>query len=220
MNYNAAHFRKEASVRLTLRASYYEKILRSAFPPPPDAFSPKPSLAPSRIPAFALTSPWAGRQATLHELAPQTAAGTCFLRAGRALCPLCTRSKMTAAPALAVSKIAGEKTKTGEMGCEEMQSVLSQRTAVLFCCGAELYHWRGSLHGGGMALPWLQLFVSGVFAAEKIKQQASPGGKSCRGCNSLRGSFVFQTERPNFDKNEVCVCQPKRSIPLPRPALT
>ena len=117
--------------------------------------------------------------------------------------PLCTRSKMTAAPALAVSKIAGEKTKTGGMGCEEMQSVLSQRTAVLSCCGAELYHWRGSLHGGGVALPWLQLFVSGVFAAEKIKQQASPGGKSCRGCNSLRGSFVFQTERPNFDKNEV-----------------
>ena len=134
--------------------------------------------------------------------------------------PLCTRSKMTAAPALAVSKIAGEKTKTGGMGCEEMQSVLSQRTAVLSCCGAELYHWRGSLHGGGMALPWLQLFVSGVFAAEKIKQQASPGGKSCRGCNSLRGSFVFQTERPNFDKNEVCVCQQKLSNPLPRPALT
>lgn len=25
----------------------------------------------------------------------------------------------------------------------------------------------------------------------------------CLGCNSLRGSFVFQTERPNFDKNEV-----------------
>ena len=54
--------------------------------PPPDAFSPKPSLAPSRIPAFALTSPWAGRQATLHEFAPQTAAGTHFLRAGWALC--------------------------------------------------------------------------------------------------------------------------------------
>ena len=86
MNYNAAHFRKEVLVRLTLRASYYEKILRSAFPPPPDAFSPKPSLAPSRIPAFALTSPWAGRQATLHEFAPQTAAGTHFLRAGWALC--------------------------------------------------------------------------------------------------------------------------------------
>lgn len=143
-----------------------------------------------------------------------------FCVQGGRFAPFCTRSKMAAAPALAVSKIAGEKTKTGEMGCEEMQSVLSQRTAVLSCCGAELYHWRGSLHGGGMALPWLQLFVSGVFAAEKIKQQASPGGKSCRGCNSLRGSFVFQTERPNFDKNEVCVCQPKRSIPLPRPALT
>lgn len=143
-----------------------------------------------------------------------------FCVPGGRFAPFCTRSKMAAAPALAVSKIAGEKTKTGEMGCEEMQSVLSQRTAVLSCCGAELYHWRGSLHGGGMALPWLQLFVSGVFAAEKIKQQASPGGKSCRGCNSLRGSFVFQTERPNFDKNEVCVCQQKLSNPLPRPALT
>lgn len=86
MNDNAAQFRKEVSVRFTLRASIIEKILRSAFPPPPDAFSPKPSLAPSRIPAFALTSPWAGRQATLHEFAPQTAAGTHFLRAGWALC--------------------------------------------------------------------------------------------------------------------------------------
>ena len=117
--------------------------------------------------------------------------------------PLCTRSKMAIAPALAVSKIAGEKTKTRGMLYEKMQSVLSQRTVVFSCCGAESCYRRESLYGGGMALPWLQLFVSGVFAAEKIKQQASPGGKSCRGCNSLRGSFVFQTERPNFDKNEV-----------------
>ena len=134
--------------------------------------------------------------------------------------PLCTRSKMAAAPALAVSKIAGEKTKTEGTYYEKVQPVLSRWTVVLSCRSAELYHWRGSLHGGGMALPWLQLFVSGVFAAEKIKQQASPGGKSCRGCNSLRGSFVFQTERPNFDKNEVGSCQPNQSIPLPRPALT
>lgn len=126
-----------------------------------------------------------------------------FCVPGGCSAPLCTQSKMAAAPALAVSKIAGEKTKPEGTYYEKVQSVLSQRTAVLSCCGAELYHWRGSLHGGGMALPWLQLFVSGVFAAEKIKQQASPGGKSCRGCNSLRGSFVFQTERPNFDKNEV-----------------
>lgn len=203
MNYKAAHFRKEASVRLTLRASYYEKILRSAFPPPPDAFSPKPSLAPSRIPAFVLTSPWAGRQATLHEFARRLLRAHTFCVPGGRSAPLCTRSKMAAAPALAVSKIAGEKTKTEGTYYEKVQPVLSQRTAVLSCCGAELYHWRGSLHGGGMALPWLQLFVSGVFAAEKIKQQASPGGKSCRGCNSLRGSFVFQTERLNFDKNEV-----------------
>lgn len=44
--------------------------------------------------------------------------------------PLCTRSKMTAAPALAVSKIAGEKTKTGGMLYEKMQPVLSQWTVV------------------------------------------------------------------------------------------
>lgn len=117
--------------------------------------------------------------------------------------PLCTRSKMTAAPALAVSKIAGEKTKTGGTYYEKMQPVLSRWTVAFSCCGAESFYRRGSLHGGGVALPWLLLFVSGVFAAEKIKQQASPGGKSCRGCNSLRGSFVFQTERLNFDKNEV-----------------
>lgn len=134
--------------------------------------------------------------------------------------PLCTRSKMAAAPALAVSKIAGEKTKTGEMFYEKMQPVLSQWTVVFSCCGAKHFYRRESLHGGGMALPWLRLFVSGVFTAEKIKQQASPGGEKCRGCNSLRGSFVFQTERPNFDKDEVCVCQPNRSIPLLRPALT
>ena len=116
--------------------------------------------------------------------------------------PLCTRSKMAAAPALAVSKIAGEETKTGGEKYEEMQPVLSQRTVVFSCCGAEFYRWRESLHGGGVDLPWLNLSVSGRFAAEKIKQQTSPSGKNCWGCNSLRGLFVFQTERPNFDKNE------------------
>lgn len=68
--------------------------------------------------------------------------------------PLCTRSKMTAAPALAVSKIAGEKTKTGGMLYEKMQSVLSQRTVVFSCCGAESCYRRESLHGGGMAPPF------------------------------------------------------------------
>ena len=84
-----------------------------------------------------------------------------------------------------------------------MESILSQRTAVFSYCDVEFYHCEKSLHGSGMALPWRYLFAARVFAAEKIKQQASPGGKSCRGCNSLRGSFVFQTERLNFDKNEV-----------------
>ena len=30
-----------------------------------------------------------------------------------------------------------------------------------------------------------------------------PGSFYRRGCNSLRGSFVFQTEQRNFDKDEV-----------------
>ncbi|MFR2493598.1 MAG: hypothetical protein ACLS8W_07785 [Faecalibacterium prausnitzii] len=191
MNYNAAHFRKEVLVRLTLRASYYEKILRSAFPPPPDAFSPKPSLAPSRIPAFALTSPWAGRQATLHEFCPQILRAHTFCVPGGRSAPLCTRSKMTAAPALAVSKIAGEKTKTGGMLYEKMQPVLSQWTVVFSCCGAELFYRRESLYGGGMALPWLRLFVSGCFAAEKIKHSCSPGGKRTTGAAILCGARSY-----------------------------
>lgn len=134
--------------------------------------------------------------------------------------PLCTRSKMAAAPALAVSKIAGEKTKTGGISHEKMESILSQRTAVFSYCDVEFYHCEKSLHGGGVALPWLDLSMSGCFTAEKIKQKQPRRGKICRGCNSLRGSFVFQTEQRNFDKNEVCVCQRNQSAPLPRPALT
>ena len=51
MNDNAAQFRKEVSVRFTLRASIIEKILRSAFPPPPDVSSPN---RPLPFPAFLL----------------------------------------------------------------------------------------------------------------------------------------------------------------------
>ena len=90
--------------------------------------------------------------------------------------PLCTRSKMAAAPALAVSKIAGEKTKAGGMLYEKMQPVLSQWTVVFSCCGAELFYRRGSRCDSGMALPWCYFFASGVFAAEKIKHSCSPGG--------------------------------------------
>jgi hypothetical protein len=85
-----------------------KKILRSAFPPPPDAFPPKPSLALSRIPAFALTSPWAGRQATLHDFAPQFLRAHIFCVPAGALHPLRAK-QMAAAPALAVSKMAGAK---------------------------------------------------------------------------------------------------------------
>lgn len=72
---------------------------------------------------------------------------------------------------------------------------------LLFFLAAALNFVTGGDHA--TAVVWRYLFAARVFAAEKIKQQASPGGKSCRGCNSLRGSFVFQTERLNFDKNEV-----------------
>ena len=105
--------------------------------------------------------------------------------------PLCTRSKMTAAPALAVSKIAGEKTKTGGMLYEKMQSVLSQWTVVFSCCGAELCYRRGSRCDSGMALPWCYFFASGVFAAEKIKHGCSPGGKRTAGAAILCGARSY-----------------------------
>ena len=76
---------------------------------------------------------------------------------------------------------------------------------LLFFLAAALNFVTGGDHA--TAVVWRCLgatfLLLGCSAAEKIKQQASPGGKSCRGCNSLRGSFVFQTERLNFDKNEV-----------------
>ncbi|MDR3806696.1 MAG: hypothetical protein Q3X89_04180 [Faecalibacterium sp.] len=111
MNDNAAQFRKEVSVRFTLRASIIEKILRSAFPPPPDVSSPKPSFAIPHIPATVLTSPWAGRQATLSEFAPQTAAGAfSACGAGALHPPFCRQSKWQKLPwMLAVSKMAGAK---------------------------------------------------------------------------------------------------------------
>ena len=108
--------------------------------------------------------------------------------------PLCTRSKMAAAPALAVSKIAGEETKTGGEKYEEMQPVLSQRTVVFCCSCAEFYHRRKSLYGGGMALPWRNLFVSGCFTAEKIKQQASPGGEKSAGAAILCGARSYSRQ--------------------------
>ena len=108
--------------------------------------------------------------------------------------PLCTRSKMAAAPALAVSKIAGEKTKTGGMLYEKMQSVLSQRTVVFSCCGAELCYRRGSRCDSGMALPWCYFFASGVFAAEKIKHSCSPGGGKTAGAAILCGARSYSRQ--------------------------
>ena len=117
-----------------------------------------------------------------------------FCVPGGRIALLCTRSKMTAAPALAVSKIAGEKTKTGGENHEKIQSVLSQRTVVFSCCGAESCCRRGALHSGGMALPWRLLFVSGAFAAEKIKQKASPGGEKSAGAAILCGARSYSRQ--------------------------
>ena len=66
---------------------------------------------------------------------------------------------------------------------------------LLFSCrSTELFYRRGSLHGGDMALPWLHLFVSGVFAAEKIKQQASPGGERTAGAAILCGARSYSRQ--------------------------
>ena len=108
--------------------------------------------------------------------------------------PLCTRSKMAAAPALAVSKIAGEKTKTGGENYEKIQSVLSQRTAVFSYCDVEFYHCEKSLHGGGVALPWLDLSMSGCFTAEKIKHYCSPGGGKTAGAAILCGARSYSRQ--------------------------
>lgn len=126
--------------------------------------------------------------------------------------PLCTRSKMAAAPALAVSKIAGEKTKTGGMLHEKMQPVLSQWTVVFSCCGVESCCRRESLYGGGMALPWLQLFVSGAFAAEKIKHGCSPGGGKTAGAAILCGarSYSRQNDQISTKTRYVYVNQTNR----------
>ena len=96
-------------------------------------------------------------------------------------------------------------------------------SGLLFFLAAALnfFYRRGSLHGGGMALPWLRLFVSGVFATEKIKQKASPGGKRSAGAAILCGGRSYSRQNNEIStKDEVCVCQPNRSIPLLRPALT
>lgn len=49
----------------------------------------------------------------------------------------------------------------------------------------------GSRYGSGMALPWRYLFVARVFAAEKIKQQAGPGGKRTTGAAILCGARSY-----------------------------
>ena len=139
MNYNAAHFRKEVLVRLTLRASYYEKILRSAFPPPPDAFSPKPSLALSRIPATVLTSPWAGRQATLYEFVPQTAAGAFFRLQGGCTASSILQAEQMAEAALDACRIQNGRCKTGGISDEVLQPRREKPAGAAILCRARSY---------------------------------------------------------------------------------
>lgn len=67
--------------------------------------------------------------------------------------PLCTRSKMAAAPALAVSKIAGEKTKTGGTYYEKCN--LFYLSGLLFFLVAALNFVTGENHS--TAVVWLCL---------------------------------------------------------------
>ena len=139
MNDNAAQFRKEVSVRFTLRASIIEKILRSAFPPPPDVSSPKPSFAIPHIPATVLTSPWAGRQATLHEFASQTAAGAFFrLRGGCTASPILQAEQMAEA-ALDACRIQNGRCKTGGISDEVLQPRREKPAGAAILCGARSY---------------------------------------------------------------------------------
>ena len=126
MNYNAAHFRKEVLVRLTLRASYYEKSCVRLFRHRQTLFRRN---CPLLLPAFLLLClrlhGQAGKPPFMNLPRRLLRAHTFCVPGGRSA-PLCMRSKMAAAPALAVSKIAGEKTKTGGMLYEKMQPVLTQ----------------------------------------------------------------------------------------------
>ena len=138
MNDNAAQFRKEVSVRFTLRASIIEKILRSAFPPPPDAFSPKPSLALSHIPATVLTSPWAGRQATLYEFVPQIFCGSIFLPAGRVHCIRHFAGRANGSRPCAC-RIQNGRCKTGGISDEVLQPRREKPAGAAILCGARSY---------------------------------------------------------------------------------
>ena len=110
MNDNAAQFRKEVSVRFTLRASIIEKILRSAFPPPPDVSSPKPSFAIPHIPATVLTSPWAGKPPFLNLSRRLLREHFSACGAGALHPPFCRQSKWQKLPwMLAAPKMAGAK---------------------------------------------------------------------------------------------------------------
>lgn len=95
-------------------------------------------------------------------------------------------------------------------------------SGLLFFLAAALNLFTGEDHS--TAVVWLCLapaFCVWGIRSRKNKAWMQPRrGKICRGCNSLGGSFVFQTEQRNFDKEEVCVCQRNQSAPLPRPALT
>lgn len=92
-------------------------------------------------------------------------------------------------------------------------------SGLLFFLAAALNFFTGENHS--TAVVWLRLFVSGVFAAEKIKQKASPGGEKSAGAAILCGGRSYSRQNNEIStKDEVCVCQPNRSIPLLRPALT
>ncbi len=76
-----------------------------------------------------------------------------FCVPGGRIAPLCTRSKMEAAPALAVSKIAGEKPKPEERTMKKYN--LFYLSGLLFFIAAVLNFIAGESHS--MAVVWLCL---------------------------------------------------------------
>ena len=116
--------------------------------------------------------------------------------------PLCTRSKMTAAPALAVSKIAGEKTKTGGMLYEKMQPVLSQWTVVFSCCGAELFlparitlrRWYGSALAPSFCVWVLRSGKNKAFLQPRWWKNLAGAAILCGACSYSRQNDQISTK--------------------------
>ena len=96
-------------------------------------------------------------------------------------------------------------------------------SGLLFFLAAALNFFTGENHS--TAVVWLCLgsafLCLGYSQQKKIKQKASPGGEKSAGAAIFCGGRSYSRQNNEIStKDEVCVCQPNRSIPLLRPALT